>query len=528
LMRAVDKDPSRDTAAERLATLYRDKGDQRALVALHKKRADALSPSATGPNADPARVQQVSMLHEELGRLWQEAPLSQPKKAIEHLKKAFEIDPSAISAVYAARELIKAHGDWREALPLYDLEADGVDDSERKLALHRDEAALCLSHGDNKRACEALRKARMIDNADVGLAYELASTIVTRALAGERMPDDERAEAADILVSLAEQYEGDHALAYSVAALDVQPGHERAMQLADHFSKSLGREDEIAPRWEAYLKANPEGLLVVDARKSLAGIYEQQGKLDAAITALSPLKDDPDPSVATRLTDLFTRAGKTTELAALIERQSSALPPAERLRKQAEIAGMLAQKGDKKAALAKYQEVLQGDPQHPEGLSYVEHALRAGKQWKDLRELFLNAARSSGATSEARAAWLREVAIVSEQKLDDVDGSIEAHRQVLALDRGDELSTAALHRLFEKTSRWDDLAAQLEQDAASAGDVEQQIALEKKLSDLHANKRGDKREAAEALLRVLQRAPKDDSVLGRAVDLLVDAGEQAK
>src|SRR6266705_1829061 len=46
LMQAVDKDPTQETAAERLAQLYRDKGEHKALVALLERRAKALNPLA--------------------------------------------------------------------------------------------------------------------------------------------------------------------------------------------------------------------------------------------------------------------------------------------------------------------------------------------------------------------------------------------------------------------------------------------------------------------------------------------------
>src|SRR6185312_15695522 len=92
LMMAIDKDPTQHTAAERLAQLYRDKGDVKALVALLDRRAKAL------------------------------APLAQPKKAIDAYRKAMEIDPQSALAIYSLRELLKSQGQWDEALALYEAE----------------------------------------------------------------------------------------------------------------------------------------------------------------------------------------------------------------------------------------------------------------------------------------------------------------------------------------------------------------------------------------------------------------------
>ncbi|MDQ2646608.1 MAG: hypothetical protein M3020_22550, partial [Myxococcota bacterium] len=69
LMIAIDRDPTQATAAERLAELYREKGDIKALVALLERRAKALAPLLA---RDPGLRPQIAAIHEELGRLWSE------------------------------------------------------------------------------------------------------------------------------------------------------------------------------------------------------------------------------------------------------------------------------------------------------------------------------------------------------------------------------------------------------------------------------------------------------------------------
>ncbi|MBL8716710.1 MAG: hypothetical protein JNL79_11975 [Myxococcales bacterium] len=521
LMKAIEKDPASDTAADRLATLYREKNDVRALVALHERRAKALS--ARLPS-DPSVAQRLSLLYEDLGRMWQDAPLSQPKKAVENYKKAFEVDPGAVAAVYTARELLKSIGDWKEALPLYDAEIRAIDDTERRIALLKDEAALRSANGDAKGATGTLRKVLSYDPNDTSLQYELALSITGRIAAGEKVDDEERGEAAELLVAMASMYDGENALAYSEAALDAMPGHERAMQLAAHYAGQTGAD--VSARWQAYLDANPDGLMAADGRKTLASSLEGQGQLEAAIRVLQPMRDDPE--VSARLSDLYARTGNTTELATQMERQAGALPPSERLHKLVELAGLLAQKNDKKGALAKYQEVLTQDPTHPEALGYVEDALRASRNYKELRDFLLAAARVGGAPIDSRRAQLREAANLSESQLKDPEGAIAAYRQLLSIDRTDDSARAALTRLYEKGQRWDDLASLIEQEAMAAGDVEEQIALEKKLADIHEKKRGDKREAAEALFRVVVHAPRDEAALARGIDLMVEAGDPTR
>src|SRR5271154_4542834 len=100
LMMAIDKDPTQQVAAERLAQLYRDKGDVKALVALLDRRSKALAPLLA---SQPAIRNELAGMHEELGRLWSDSPLTQPKKAIENYRRAIELDPQSALAIYSLR-----------------------------------------------------------------------------------------------------------------------------------------------------------------------------------------------------------------------------------------------------------------------------------------------------------------------------------------------------------------------------------------------------------------------------------------
>src|SRR5580658_2632828 len=114
LMQAIERDPTQRTASDRLAQLYRDKGDVKALVALLERRAKALAPLA--PQSAEIRGELAAM-HEELGRLWSES-LQQPKKGLENFKRSIEFVPSSPYAIYGAREIYKALGHWAEALQM--------------------------------------------------------------------------------------------------------------------------------------------------------------------------------------------------------------------------------------------------------------------------------------------------------------------------------------------------------------------------------------------------------------------------
>ncbi len=565
LMMAVDKDPTQQVAAERLAALYREKGDTKALVALLDRRAKAMAPLVA---QQPELRDELAGMHEEMGRLWAEAPLSQPKKAIDAFRRAIELDPRSAYAIYSARELLKAQGQYSEALPLYQAELDIEEDPARRGGLLRDEAATRKLAGDLPGATVALAAAREIDPEDPALQHEYASSIVDRVLGGERVPDDEKTYAVDLLVNLAEAYAGEHALAYTAAALDIDPGHDRAMQLFAHYAQDEASRADLVKRYRAYLEANPNGAMAPDARGAIAAdareggglgaldksdkaekaekaersekekpaprpkleLASQSGPLDAGPPSSKPQpapKPLTAPSKASSASSRDVRAAAEAssaleDLMADAPRKAGPLS-AEKLQGVLDAAQMLAGKGKKPEALAKYKEALEQDAAHPEALAWVEDYLRAKRDYAQLRDVLLSSVRAAGVDRDSRKERLREVAGLCEGNLRDVDGAIAAWRQLLAVDRADESARNALMRLLEKSQRWDDLATLIEQEANIESDVETKVSLEKKLAKLQEDKRKDLVAAGEAWGRIVQLTPDDEFAIQTAAKLFEKA-----
>ncbi|HEY8039315.1 MAG TPA: hypothetical protein VIF15_05950 [Polyangiaceae bacterium] len=540
LMQAIDRDPTQRTASDRLAQLYRDKGDVKALVALLERRAKALAPMA--PQSAEIRGELAAM-HEELGRLWSDS-LQQPKKALENFRRSIDLEPSSAYAIYGAREIYKSLGQWDDAIQMYEAELAVEQDPQRQLALIRDEAATRRAAADLGGASRALARARQIDEKDAGLQQEYGSLIVERLAAGEEVPAQERTTGAELLVGLAETYDGEHGLAYSAGALDIQPGHDRALQLYAYYARALEREDELSSRYLAYVEANPNGAMASEARWLLAGSYEGAGQVDNAIQILEPLRGLGDEQATAKVRELYAQTGQ----------QMPSVPPpqvqpkphaqhaphaaephghasgrrapiaADKLQGVLDAAQMLVNKSKRPEAYQKYREVLEADPAHPEALSWVEDYLRTKRDYASLRDVLLNAVRAAGESVEARKERLREVAGLCEGNLRDVDGAISAWKQFLTIDRGDDGARQSLTRLLEKTQRWDDLANLLEQEATAEGDLEKKIALEKKLATLQEQKRRDFTAAADAWGRIANLTPEDDRAVATASKMFEKAG----
>ncbi|MEO8801250.1 MAG: hypothetical protein ABI551_25385, partial [Polyangiaceae bacterium] len=570
LKNAIDKDPTHQVAAERLAQLYRERGEVKALVGLLNHRASKLTPLLP---QQPELRPEVAAMHEELGRLWSEPPLSNPKKALDAFKRAMELDPESELAIFHARELYKSQGQWSDAFPLYEKELKLEQDPARKVALLRDEAQARKSAGDLAGATRTLSKARQIDGNDPGLQQEIASSVLDRVQAGENVSQAERSEAAELLLALAEQYDGEHGMAYAGAALDLEPGLDRALELYVYHARNLAREDDLSARYIAYVEGNPGGAMAGEARQSLASSYEAAGQLDNAIRMLEPMRATGDEATISKLNALYEKTGGSPSAAHLAAapvpartspKSSAFVPPSEsteetskpdlsslstraseaasqprrtaalapdKLQGILDAAQMLAGKGKKPEAFAKYKEVLDADPAHPEALAWAEDYLRTKRDYAQLRDVLLASVRVLGSMSEGmegRKDRLREVAGLCEGQLRDVDGAVSAWKQLLAIDRADESARQSLTRLLERSQRWDDLANLYEQEATAAGDVDTKIVLEKKLATLQEQKRRDFVAAAEAWARIARLTPEDERAIATSAKLFEKGGQPAQ
>ncbi|APR76310.1 Adventurous gliding motility protein K [Minicystis rosea] len=547
LMAALEKDPTARTAADRLAQLYREKGDVKALVALLERLVKSTAPLI---NERPEVRAQLLAMYEELGRLWSGEPLARPERALENWRRLAELDPTNVYAIYAARELLKQGQQWADAVQYFGMEQAIVDDPDRKLALYRDEADVRRRAGDHAGATQALRNARAVHPDDVTLKQELGVAINGRIDAGENVPAAEREESAQLFVSLAETYDGDYGISYSVSALKAQPGNDRAMQLADYYAGLLNRTAEIGPQYAAYLEANPNGFLAEVARAKVGNARPPAppAPAPAAVPAPAPSAPaaepsapqaaqpapqavQPAPQAAPQPAAAPTFEGRPSQpsqqppvsgggAAAAFGELAAATPPAGAdLNSLLEEAASEAQKGRKPQAYAKYRDALKFDAAHPEALSWVEDYLRQKRMYTDLRDVLLAAARAPSVSADTKKAQLRDVAGICESQLRDIETAIQAWKQVCQIDRADEQAREQLRRLLEKGGRWDDLGMLLEQEAMSTPDVEQKIALEKKLAALHETKRKDPAAAAEAWARIANLSPQDETAIQTSVKL---------
>ncbi|MEI8258271.1 MAG: hypothetical protein WCJ30_21550, partial [Deltaproteobacteria bacterium] len=455
------------------------------------------------------------------GELWAKN-VGRHDKAVGNYRRAYELDGGQVQAIEAARTIYLQLGNHKLAVQLYERQLSATADPDVRLPLLREFAALRGQLGDPSAQAAALEEVIQIAPDDFQAMRELASAYIARA-EGAEGSDSDRMRAASLLAAIAQGLGGEHTVTFAEAALDQWAGDETAFQLVRDAYLTAGRGEDLALRQVHFVTANPHSALAPHVRRELADLYLGAGQIDDAINALEPLAGS-DPDVTQTLIDLYRRAGRSAELLALLQSLPPSTDGGQRIVELREIAELSGQQGDRDGMVRAMREILSLDPGDPEALALVEDDLRNRKAFPELREVLYGAARSNEVATDVRLARLHEIAELSEKRLNDVEGAVDAWRMAIDLDPGDMTSVRTLDALLTRTERWNDLAALLEDRARAGSEEEQRPSLER-LVEIHRDRRHEPAGEAAALAALWSMSPDDDAVAVRLIDARRRAGD---
>ena len=514
--RALERNGAHADSFGRLSSLYESNGDFTRLAQLIEVHAEALSRAGTDPRM-------VAGMHQRLGELW-ETTFQRPDKAILHYRRGFELDPTLVPAIYAAREIYRRAGNMKAVATLLEQEIKAEQDSERRIALLRELAHLRLeSLNDPDGSLAALKRAAVEDPNSLDVQADLSRAYMARADRAKdpMIADADRRRAADSLWHIAQNQQPTEAVETLSQALDAAPDHEGSIALLERIAERVGHFELLPSRWVAFLARAPDSAGARERRRRLAHAYLDAGQLDYAASCFEWLVAEGDADAADTVVGIYRQLGREADAMRALEVAARNLPPAARVPRLREMMSMAVASGDATAASQHARGILDVDASDPEALAFLEGDLRKRGAWGELRDLLLATVRFPGVANDSRKQRLREVAQVCEKRLNDLDGAIGAHQGVVALDPADRDSRTALLRLLEQAQRWDDLGQALEREIAGQSEPAAQADLLRKLADVHLTKRNDEAEGISALRGLRALAPDDRAARDRLADLLI-------
>jgi tetratricopeptide (TPR) repeat protein/Tfp pilus assembly protein PilF len=199
--------------------------------------------------------------------------------------------------------------------------------------------------------------------------------------------------------------------------------------------------------------------------------------------------------------------------------------PAPTLSLLASSLGELAETGlsDTARAIAHYQRALAADGGNAMAIAALERLLGAEERWAELAAVLVE--RSARSTDRAAKVNLGlSLASLRAERLGDLDGAIEAYREVLAVEPSESTALARLADALEKKERWRELVLALDRLGDASRDPDVKSAIDAKVGDTLRLHLRDTKGALERYQRAIERRA-DNPTAVRGLEALLDDKE---
>ncbi len=325
--KALKRLPTNIDASEGLQALLERGGRLRELTDLIAGQLDTLE----SRHGDP---RDIAVLCYRLGELWGKH-FDRGDEALGYYRKAYELDPSLLRAIYEARLLQLQRGDRRAAAALYEKEVAAESSLPRKAHLLRELASLYEELDDIDGSVSALERAKALAPQDLELTHLLATGLLRRSKGqDERMRMADLDRVAELLCDITAVLPQEEGRPFLLTALTHAPWHARALSELETLTQGGDATHALAAHWVAYLAHNPEGEAADRRRIALAKAYLDGGQVEDArfcltqaaqhgVTEakrmLAALAATPSTEQAAEHPDLVTQLGQVDVIDALRE-----------------------------------------------------------------------------------------------------------------------------------------------------------------------------------------------------------------
>jgi tetratricopeptide (TPR) repeat protein len=479
----------------RMATIQREQWNDSSRCLLSLRRALEYSPSHEGAIRELESLLGDSEFFEEVSEILESVyrTLNDTTKLATLFERRIGLAASSEERLEARRTLARVLeeevGDVGAAQRILQ---QGVVEEPSSLSTLEELARLASITGEWRGAAEALEDAlQKIATVEPATGREIALTLADWRR--EHLKDDAGAERA-LEIALQCSPDNDDILG-RLEELQSAPGREQAL------IETLRRRGKLAEgeqREELFRRA-----------RRLADTLREPRWAEEILRDL--LRVDPHNDWALEsLADLMEESGRYADALVLIEQrieQGSAPDPRELRHRAATLASERLRDAQKSSQI--YLALLEEDPTDTRASDALRVSLVETERWADLAGL-LGTLIDVAQTSEERITLRLELASLHVDRFENTDAAIEQLRLVLDEEPGNADAVLALSRLYEKSSRDEDLAELLSQqiDAAQGrGDVPAAVKLLGRLGEVYEQRLNEPERAVDTYRRVLDLEP---------------------
>ncbi len=262
-------------------------------------------------------------------------------------------------------------------------------------------------------------------------------------------------------------------------------------------------------------------LLLEESAAALMDELHQDDRAERRLRRVLAI-DARRPIAYGRLHDLLADRGDDAGLLELVSARIELVDDPEELGKLFyEQARLFRSLGMREEALATLDNLLMLESEHLGGLALLVEIQVQKEEWAGAVEALRTLAAADDVPDSQRRIARLGAADFLQNKLGDLEGALGELAEIDELGLADRGIYERIAAIAEKLERWDDAAAALASAARAADAPELVSRLERRLGQLHAERRGDRESAAQAYERALEASP-TDVLAGDALAELLD------
>lgn len=464
--------------------------------------------------------QKAALLFEK-GTLLEER-LSRADEAAATWRQCLELKPTDVTVLTQLEALYSARNDFPALVEVYRLLAAALETPALR-ARYLTAAGIVLEERlqQKEAAAASFREAFALDRTDLlllaaikrhaqreGRMEELLAALTAEA-------EVQGAQAAPTYLQIAKVYERlgrkDDALAALLAARRVSPNEPLVLSELASIHESQGRFEELADVLLAWVGSINDESEMVAINLRLAALYEEDLKREADAIARYQAILARVPGHAPALAGLGKLYFRTQNWEGLVSAYDAEIAAAEderakaaRMYKAAEI--LEERLGRQEDAIARYNQCLQLQPGYLPAQKALTRLYERQGRFAELVAMYEQDLLQT-TDREQIITTLNKMAVLYEDRLNDLDHAIECMKRILDLASDHLPSIRNLSRLLERAGRYRELLQNQELEASLAGDTKQMLSLFHRNAEILDENLKDRAGAIAAYERVLALSP---------------------
>ncbi len=521
LSRALAQDNRDPRVLERLDQLFTDREQWADLAGLLAVQVELLA-ARTDAGAAPL----LADLEYRSGQLWEQR-LSRADEALACYQRAFEADRSHAEALAAGRRIYASLGLWDGAASLLGLEVSITEDPAARAGLLRELGEIqWRRQGALLDAARTLADARALLPEDEELQLALGELYSSPDYPGEDGLTRAAAEFLHIARAreAAENHEG--AVELLRRALGANPSDDEAFRALEAAYQQREAWDELERLYSQRIAASSEQDAATLQMYRADLLLRHLGRTDDArrcYEAALPYQG-PVGEAAAQLLDIYREGRHWAKAVQVLEAQLDACTTLDsRVALMLEISATLRDRlDDPEASGHLIHEVMQLQPDNVEAQQAYQSYFRSKGDYRNLVNLqrFLaDQQRQAGMPALEVCVLLEEVADISERRLGDLEGAVEAWQQIAELHPDTQKSQEALERLGVRMQSWQQKIQALEREAAEAVSQTQRVQALRRMAKVYFEWQVDPERTMAILQEILELSPQDEHAMRMRVDI---------